>query len=201
MPSLARLGLIYSNRFISVAFGAGGVAGRVGLAVDLAADIFEDLVWHLQKDLNDLGIKLAAGPGLDLLASFAEGSGGTIRAVGDDGIEGIGDGEDACAERNFVALETAGIAAAIEVFLVGINDVASFDEERNFPEHLVAVIAVLAHDLFFFLVQLSGFEQNAIRNGDLANVVKKRATSDHVDLLFRQPHLFRDCNREGGDAP
>src|SRR5580692_7717177 len=205
MASLSRLWLICCKRSwirrALVAFGAGGVADGIGLAVDLAADVFEDLVRHLEKDLDHLGIKLAAGPGLNLLAGFAESSGGTIRAVGDDGIEGIGNGENARAEWNFIALETAGIAAAVEVFLVGINDVASFGEEGNFLEHLVAVVAMLAHDLFFFLVQLSGFEQNAIGNGDLANVVKKRATGDHVDLLLRESHLFGDCNRESGNAP
>jgi hypothetical protein len=40
------------------------------MAVDLLADVLEDIVGHLQKDLDHFGIKLASGPGLDLLSSF-----------------------------------------------------------------------------------------------------------------------------------
>src|SRR4029077_10373560 len=105
--------------------------------------------------LEAFGVKLAAGPDLNLLASFGESSGGTIGAVGDDGVEGIGDREDACTQRNFGAFETAGVAGTVEVFLMGIDNVASFGEKRDFLEHLVAVIAVLAHEGSLVVVELS----------------------------------------------
>jgi hypothetical protein len=75
------------------ALGAGGVAEGIGLGVDLAPEVFEDVVRHLGKDIDNFRIKLAARPSLDFLTSFAESSGGTIGTVGDDGVEGIGDGE------------------------------------------------------------------------------------------------------------
>src|ERR1700693_1930706 len=107
------------------AFGAGGVAEGIALGVDFAAEVFEDVVGHLQKNLDDLGIELAAGPCLDFFAGFGESSGGTVGAIGDDGVESIGDGEDARAQRNFGAPEAARIAGTIEMLLVRVNNVAS----------------------------------------------------------------------------
>ncbi len=64
------------------------------MGVDFAAEVFEDVVLHFEENFDYLGIKLAAGPGFDLFASFGESSGGAIGAVGDDGVERIGYGED-----------------------------------------------------------------------------------------------------------
>src|ERR1700722_2583891 len=77
------------------AFGAGRVAEWVDLGVDLAAKVFEDVVGHLGEDIDDLGIELTARPGLNFLTSFGESAGWAIGTIGNDGVEGIGDGEDA----------------------------------------------------------------------------------------------------------
>src|ERR1700682_2086553 len=86
-------------------FGAGGVAEGVALGVDLAAQGFEDVVGHLGKYFDDFGIEWGSSPSMDLLASFRESSGGAVGAVGDDGIEGVSNGEDARAQGNFISLE------------------------------------------------------------------------------------------------
>src|SRR6202043_3179290 len=59
---------------------AGGVAEGIALGVDFAAQVFEDVVGHFQKNLDHLGIELAAGPSLDFLTSLGKSSGGTVGA-------------------------------------------------------------------------------------------------------------------------
>jgi len=46
---------------------------------------------------------------------------------------------------------------------------------------------MLAHDQPFVVVELSRLEQNAIRNGHLANMWQERSAGDHVDLLAGRP--------------
>src|ERR1700680_3956947 len=57
-------------RTLLSAFGAGGVAEGIALGVDFAAEVFEDVVGHLEENLDDIGIKLAAGPCLDFLSGL-----------------------------------------------------------------------------------------------------------------------------------
>src|SRR6266550_3828262 len=60
--------------------------------------------------LNDVGIELCAGAALELTESLLARACGPIRTVGCQCVEGISDGDEARAQRDFGASETAGIA-------------------------------------------------------------------------------------------
>ena len=51
------------------------------------------------------------------------------------------------------------------------------------------------HDLEFLCGQFAGFEQNAVGNADLADIVQKSADHQIGNLLFRQVHRLgqSDC--------
>src|SRR5580692_7373890 len=78
-------------------FGVCGIDEWIGLGIDLAAQVSEDFIGHLQKYFHDLGIELATDPIPDFLTSFAERSRRSIGAVRDDRVKRIRDREDPCA--------------------------------------------------------------------------------------------------------
>ena len=84
-----------------------------------------------------------------------------------------------------IAFECARIAGSIVILLVGVNNFGGFLQERNFLQHLVAVIAVLPHDGNFIGSQLARLAQDGIGDGHLSDVVEKRAARNDIDLFFR----------------
>src|SRR5882762_9076872 len=66
------------------------------------------------EDVDDLGIKLAARTALNLLAGVGHRESAAIGAIADHGVERVGDGEYAGAQRDLVALQAAGIAGAVK---------------------------------------------------------------------------------------
>ena len=75
-----------------------------------------------EKDFDDFGIELRAGATADLFAGVGHGQGFAVRAVADHGVERIGDGEYARAERNLFALEATRVAGTIVELLVSEDD-------------------------------------------------------------------------------
>ena len=62
-------------------------------------------------------------------------------------------------------------------------------------EQSCAYNCVLFDRFEFFLGQLSGFEKNAVRNSDLANVVEPTCDLQVFAHRFTETHLFGDCSR------
>src|ERR1700733_15370583 len=100
----------------------------------------------------------------------------------------------------FFSFRPPGIPGTVEVFLVRVNNLASFGQERNFFEHLISVIAVLAHNGALVIVQLAGFTENVIRDRHLADVVEKRPACNHRNLFAGNSHGAGNGDGEGGDA-
>src|SRR5438270_2195902 len=59
------------------------------------ADSLPFALLDFQEGVDDAGIEVCAGAGDDLFARLKVGGGGAIRAVAGDGIESVGDREDA----------------------------------------------------------------------------------------------------------
>ncbi len=91
-----------------------------------------------RKYLDDLGIELATGPEFDFLAGGLNGLGITVIALGSHGIQRIGNRENAGAQRDLIALQTAGIPGPVVVLLVGVNDFGSLGQIGDSGEDLVA---------------------------------------------------------------
>src|ERR1700733_4168057 len=100
----------------------------------------------------------------------------------------------------FFSFRPPGIPGTVEVFLVRVNNLASFGQERNLFEHLISVIAVLAHNGSLVIVPLSGFTQNVIRDLQLADVMEQRTACNHHYMFAGNSCGARDGDGEGGDA-
>ena len=127
------------------------------------------------EDFDDLGIELRAGAAADFFAGVRERKGFAIGAVADHGVERVGDSENTGPEGDLIALEAAGIAGAVVELLVSEDDFGGIAEERDADEHVVADFAVFAHDLLFVVCKGTGFAENAIGDGHLADVVGGKA--------------------------
>src|ERR1035437_5600011 len=158
------------------------------LACDLRAQLVPQLVGNLEEDFDDGRIELGAGAAQHLLARGIEASCGAVGTVACDGVKRVGDSENTRADRDFDPSQTARITAAVKVFLVSENDCRRLVEEWDLAQNIVAEGAVLAHDSLFFGRESAGLLQDVVRNGHLANIVKKRAASADLDLARRNSH-------------
>src|SRR5579885_3669875 len=93
--------------------------GEAERGAEVFAEFDPVLLGDGHEDVHDFGVELGAGAALNFLAGVLNGQSFAVGAVADHGVEGIGDSEDTGAEGNLLAFELAGIAGAIEKFLMG----------------------------------------------------------------------------------
>src|SRR5208282_993770 len=106
-------------------------------SIAVVPQVFPDIVGPFQKYLHDPGIELATGPEFDFLAGGLNALSLTVRTVGSHGIQCIGNCEDSCAQRDLIALQTAGIATSVITLLVGVNDFCSLSQKGDAGDDLV----------------------------------------------------------------
>ena len=94
------------------------------------------LVRNLEKDLHHRRIELRAGAAQNLFPRHVEAARLAIRAVTGDGVQRIGNRKNARANRN-PPRATAGIATAVEVFLVRKDNLGRFAEKRNLAQNVI----------------------------------------------------------------
>ena len=154
-------------------------------AIDVFPQVFPDIVGHFEEYLDDLGIELATRPEFDFLAGGLKRLCRAIGAVHGHGVEGVGDREDARAQRDLVALQSTGIAGPVVALLVGVNNLSRLRQKGNSGDDLIAHVAVLLHLGHFLVRELAGLVQDIVGNGHLADVVQEGAAGDDADLLLR----------------
>ena len=184
--------------------------GRDGLGVfelgeaegiaDFFVEVHPDSVGMRQEDLDYAGVELFAGVAFDFCASGGNRERFAIRAIGNHGVESVGDRENSGADGNLLAAEAARIAGAVEAFLVRQHDFCRFLEEGNAFQHGETDFAVLAHHVTLFGGQGTGLAQDAIWNAHLANVVEECAARDVTQQAFIHAHGARNRDGESGDA-
>jgi hypothetical protein len=86
-----------------------------------------------KKHLHNFGIELCAGTTANLFVRVRHRKRIAIRAVAQHNIESIGDGDDACPERNLFAAQATWIARTIEELMVGEDDIGGVAQKRNAP--------------------------------------------------------------------
>src|SRR6185437_10720652 len=163
---------------LSEGLGAAETENAADTVLDSAAEVDPERLGNAQKDLNDPGIELVAAATCDLQAGFWKAAALAVRAVGGDGIECVGDGEDARAERNLLAAQSAGIPGAVPGFLMGVDDLRGLAQEGDFADHLIAALAVGTHDLALLRREFAGLEEDTVGNGDLADIMEEGAAGD-----------------------
>src|SRR6266446_8748317 len=156
------------------------------------AEVFPEiqpvLLRNGHKHIDYRWIKLAPGAALNLVAGMGHGQGSAVGTVADHGIHRIRDGKDARTERNLFTLQSAGVARAVKKLLVRENDLRGVAQKRNANQHVVADLAVFAHDLFFVVVQGTWFAQDAVGNGHLADIVEESGARQDGQIGIRHGH-------------
>src|SRR5436309_2723298 len=132
------------NASLSRAFCGCGIGELIIRGINLLSQVVPDVFRHGQKGLDDVGIELGSGASLDFLAGRFHGLPGTIWPVGCDGIQRVRHREYASAQRDLSSSQPPGIAAAVIILLVSVNNLGSLLQERNIFQNLVTTVAMLA---------------------------------------------------------
>src|SRR3974390_1342222 len=149
---------------------------------------------------DDFGIKLGAGAAANFVLGVGHRESAAVRAIANHGIESVGNGEYAGAERNLLAAEAMGVPGAVEKLLVSEDNFRRIAEKRNAAQHVVADFAVSAHDLFFVIVQGTRLAENGVGNSHLADVVEEGRASEDGKITGRDRDGLGDGNGECRDA-
>ena len=128
-----------------------------------------------------------------MTAAAVSGAPVTIPAAVGDGIEGIGDGDDASVERNAASLETAGIAGAVPSLVVREDAFRQIGiEAAEGREHFGATLWVRGNGLALVRGELvrvvDDVEQRFV---DLPDIVEE------CDTLDAAPHVLLEAGRVG----
>ena len=86
---------------------------------DFRTQLAPKLVGDLEKHLHNVRIELRSGAAQNLIARHIEATRLSVRPVAGDGVEGVGDGENAGADGDVATTLRIWIAAAVVVFLMG----------------------------------------------------------------------------------
>ena len=92
-------------------------------------------------------------------------------------------------DRDRLAGEPVGIAAAVPAFVRAAHDVCDRSQRACGGDDPLADQRVLAHEADLFEVQRTWLVENRIRDRDLADVVQLGGAHGDVDLLDRQAHV------------
>ena len=143
-----------------------------------------DLVFGFEEGFDDDGVEVFAGTLLYDGDGFVEGHRGFVDALGNEGIENVGDGHDAGGKRDLLAFEAFGVAFAVPflvvvvghvlglaevVFLEGVALDGLFDSAYD----LGAFRGVGLHYLELFGGELAGLVEDRVGDLDLADVVHR----------------------------
>src|SRR5713101_8576056 len=151
----------------------------------LAAKLLEAGKRQGQERRHHRRIEVGAGAALDLRARCRNRNGARVRAIVRHGIERIGHREDPSAQGDVLAPQPFGVAGPIPPLVVVVDDGNGPAQEWHVLDEAPADFRMRAHDLPFVGRQRPRLEENAVRNGDLADVVEHDAVLDVGELALR----------------
>ena len=111
-------------------------------------------------------------------------------------LDGVGDRDDACAERDVGAGDAVRVAEAVPPLVVVTHDRPRRREQVERLEELVADLGMRLDDPPLLVVERRRLEQHPVRDADLADVVEDRSEADRLDLLLGKLEQLRDPDGE-----
>ena len=141
---------------------------------------------------GDLGIPLRAASLIEDRDCFAVGEGAPVRAIADHRVERIGDRDNTRLERDVLTAQPMRIAAAIETLVVGDDDRGILGQGRNSGQDLGARLGVALHDFPLRCGQRALFEEDRVRDADLADIVQNAGADRTFRHCRRQSEALRD---------
>src|SRR5262245_533985 len=101
----------------------------------------------------------------------------SIRAVGLERAEAIGNRKDTCTERDFCSAETAWVPQAVPALVVAKNQFVDWAGERNVAQDLGSDARMNLDALELLGGERGRFRQDVLRNRQVADVVQQRRRS------------------------
>src|SRR5690242_6827535 len=106
-----------------------------------------------------------------------------IRTLARHGVKGVGEADYAYLLRDFVHVQMIGISAAITTFMMRSHDLGNFRPGKlHAGNDFVADHSVICHFLELLLVERSWFTEEALVDGDLADVVQIPSRTECRDI-------------------
>ena len=158
--------------------GLGG-AGEEGGDFD---DGVGELAHGADEGCDQLRIELGAGAAFEFGEGLLGGAAFFVAAVAGDGVVGIGDGDDARAERDAFGGERFRVTGAVEKFMVVQNHFADASERNERLQKFSAEGDVGLHGVPLFEIERAALVENNFRDANLADVVEDGAEADFLDL-------------------
>ena len=121
-------------------------------------------------------------------------------------VVGVGDRDHPRQQRDVLADEAARVAAAVDALVVGEDDVGHRAVAVDAPDEARTLVGVRADDLPVLVVELAVGQQDAVGEGELADVVQQAGRVDELLLglaCSRSPRRWpgRSARRRPSGAP
>jgi len=153
---------------------------------------------EVDHPLRDLRVELRARRLLELGERLLDLHAAAVEARRGHGLEGVRDAEHAAGERDVLAGELLGIAAAVPALVQVEHPVGDLRHARALDD-VAAERGVALHLEELVVGEPGGLEQHRVGHADLADVVEDPGGPDLVDLLLRHPELAREHRGVLGD--
>ena len=110
-----------------------------------------------------------------------------IRALRHQRVEIVDDRQDACAERDVLALQPGGIPLAVPALVMAEDQRRHRVRERDGADDVGADLRVRADLLELFGRERPRLRQDVLGHGQLADVVQQRGRLDSLDVVLGHP--------------
>ena len=175
-----------------------GSAGEAGAPSDgdelLAAD-------HAAQRVHALRVQAGAGLGVELGKGVGGGARAAVGTVGGEGVEHIGDREDAHLQRQALTGETVRVAGAVDPLVMVLDELEHQGmEAAQLGEEGAPVCGMALHDVELLVREAGGLLEHLGRHGELADVVQEPAGGQETQAAGRQMQVLAHLHGEHGDA-
>src|SRR4051812_40721321 len=127
---------------------------------------------QLCQGCDDAWIELCARAAAELVEGFRRRERLAVGAAADHRIVGVARADDARAERDFLAAQPVGIAAAVPALVSGTHEPRDRPHRLRRAEDALPRDRVLAHDRPLRRVEWTGLVEDLVRDGDRADIVE-----------------------------
>jgi hypothetical protein len=145
-------------------------------------------------------VELGAGAALELRARLGDRERLAVGPLGDERVPGVAGQHDPRGERDRLARQALGIAAAVPALVRVTNGGRHRVEARQRAQDALGGGGVLVHQRPLVLVEATGLVQHAVGDGELADVVQQCRGLDVGDLPRIQPEPAGHGHRQALDG-
>ncbi len=153
-----------------------------------------------QQRRHDPRVELGAGAALELDARLGDRERSAVGTIGDERVPGVAGQHDPRGERDRLAREAVGVAAAVPALVRVAHGGGDRLEARQRAQDPLAGHRVLVHQRPLGLVEPAGLVQHAVGDAELPDAVQQRRRLDVRDLPGVEPQPARHGDGERLDG-